>query len=155
MRRNPAGSDVAADTLTTLTSAVAPVVMVSAAGILLTGVQGLNLHLADRIRGMTAELRLVDTADARRAQIREQIPLLYQRIRLTQWALTMLYAAIFCFMMTSLFLVSSLWIGLRVLPQVTTLMFAAGVAVFVVALVFELLEVVHALRTIQIETRDV
>jgi hypothetical protein len=146
---------VAADTLTTLTSAVAPVVMVSAAGILLTGVQGLNLHLADRIRGMTAELRLVDTADARRAQIREQIPLLYQRIRLTQWALTMLYAAIFCFMMTSLFLVSSLWIGLRVLPPVTTLMFAAGVAVFVVALVFELLEVVHALRTIQIETRDV
>ena len=146
---------MASDTLATLTSAVAPVVMVSAAGIVLTGVQSLNLHLADRVRGLTAELRLVDTADARRAQIRQQIPLLYRRITLTQWAQNMLYAAIFCFMMTSMFLVSSLWIGLRMLPPVTTFMFAAGVAVFVVALVFQFLEVAIALRTIQIETRDV
>ena len=142
------------DALSTLTSAVAPVVMVSAAGLLLTGVQAKNLHLADRIRSLTAERRLRTTEETRRAQIGEQLPLLLRRVRLSQWSLNMLYVAIFCFVVTSLLLASSLWIGLRMLPVITTMVFAAGVAVLVVALVLEFLEMVIGLRTIEIEMRD-
>ena len=143
------------DALSTLTAAVAPVVMVSAAGLLLSGVQAKNLHLADRIRGLTAELRTGPTLDARRRQILEQIPLFRQRIKLSQWSLDMLYVSIACFVLTSLALASGPWIGIRSLPLISTLMFAVGVAVLVVALVCEFVEMAVALRTIDIEVRDV
>jgi hypothetical protein len=39
-----------------LTSAVAPIVLVSAAGLLSNGIHAKNLHLADRLRALTAEL---------------------------------------------------------------------------------------------------
>ena len=139
------------DALSTLTSAVAPVVMVSAAGLLFTGVQAKNLHLADRIRGLTAERRLATTADPRRHQISEQLPLFLKRIRLSQRSLNMLYVAIFCFVATSLLLASSVWIGLHVLPVITTIIFASGLVVLVGALVFQFAEMVLALRTIEIE----
>ena len=143
------------DSLSTLTAAVAPVVMVSAAGLLLSGVQAKNLHLADRIRGLATELRTGPTSDRRRRQILEQLPLFRRRIKLSQWSLDMLYVSIICFVLTSLTLVSGPWIGLRSLPLITTLMFAVGVAVLVVALVFEFVEMTVALRTIDIEVRDV
>ena len=145
---------VPTDALSTLTSAVAPVVMVSAAGLLLTTVQAKNLHLADRIRVLMAELRAAATAHERRRQIHDQLPLFYYRLKLSQRALNMLYVAIGCFVMTSLLLATSLWIGLSGLPLVTTTMFAVGVAVFLVALAFEFVEMVVALRTIDIEMRD-
>ena len=142
------------DALSTLTSAVAPVVMVSAAGLLFTGVQAKNLHLADRIRGLTAERRLATADESRRQQITDQLPLFRRRITLTQRSLNMLYVAIFCFVATSLLLASSLWIGLRVLPVITTIVFAGGVVVLVVALAFQFAEMVLALRTIEIEMGD-
>ena len=142
------------DILSTLTSAVAPVVMVSAAGLLFNGIQAKNLHLSDRIRGLMAELRLGATAETRRRQILQQLPLFHRRIKLSQRSLDMLYVSIFCFVMTSLLLTCSLWIGLRVLPAITTIIFAAGVAVLVVALVLEFIEMSIALRTIEIEMRE-
>jgi multidrug efflux pump subunit AcrA (membrane-fusion protein) len=42
-------------------------------------------------------------------------------------------------------------IGLHILPMLSTIMFAAGVVVLVVALVFEFVEMAIALRTIEIE----
>ena len=44
-------------TFQVITSAVAPIVMVSAAGLLYTGVQAKNLHLADRLRALMCEYR--------------------------------------------------------------------------------------------------
>jgi hypothetical protein len=140
------------DALAALTAAVAPVVMVSAAGLLFMGIQAKNLHLSDRIRSLMAELRLEATLDARRRQLLEQLPLFDRRVRLSQWALNMLYVAIFCFVMTSLLLTSALWIV--VLPAITTTVFAVGVAVLVIALMLEFVEMSIALQTIKIETRD-
>ena len=143
------------DALSTLTSAVAPVVMVSAAGLLFTGVQAKNLHLADRIRDLTSERRLATTAASRRQQISDQLPLFRRRVTLSQRSLNMLFVAIFCFVATSLLLASSLWVGLRVLPLITTTVFASGLVVLVGALVFQFTEMVLALRTIEIEMGDV
>src|SRR5258708_4127145 len=139
------------DIVAALTSAVAPVVMVSAAGLLATGVQGKNLHLADRIRALMTEYRHPDTTVPRRAQITAQLPLFYRRIRLSQWSLDMIYLAILCFIVTSLLLVSTLWFGP---PTVPLILFGIGVALLVLALVLEFVEMSIALETIRIEMRD-
>src|SRR5437879_6082522 len=70
-----------------LTSAVAPVVMVSAAGLLFNGVQTKHFHLSDRIRGLMAELRDPATAADRLNQITAQLALFDRRLRLNQRSL--------------------------------------------------------------------
>ena len=138
-----------------LTSAVAPVVMVSAAGLLFNGVQTKNLHLSDRIRGLLAEWRHADTGPARRQQIVTELGFFRRRIRFSQWSLEMIYGAIVCFVVTSLLLASSLWIGPPVLPIVITMIFVVGVALLIVALILEFVEMWISLRTIEIELSNV
>ncbi len=106
-----------------LTSAVAPIVMVSAAGLLFNGIQTKNLHLSDRIRALAAEWRNPMTAVERQEQIRTELALFDKRIRLSQWALDFLYIAILCFVITSLLLASALWIGPPVIPGVSPAIF--------------------------------
>jgi hypothetical protein len=142
------------DTVGTLTSAVAPVVMVSAAGLLLTSVQAKNLHLADRIRTLMTEYRAADTAAPRRDQLAAQLRHFYTRIRLSQWSLDMLYVSILCFVTTS-FLLASQLLGPHVGARTLLSIFAVGVAVLVAALGFEFVEMSIALDTIRIEMRDV
>jgi hypothetical protein len=141
-------------TLESITSAVAPVVMVSAAGLLLLGIQTKNLHLADRLRGLTAEYRTL-AGDARgqerRRQIRDQLPLFTRRIRLTQRSLELLYVAMVCFVMTSLVLASGSWLGGAVVPVLAALLFLGGVSVLLVALLVEFLEMRAGLLTIGVE----
>jgi hypothetical protein len=144
-----------AQSLESLTSAVAPVVMVSAAGLLFNGVQTKNLHLSDRIRALMVEWRRLDTAGDRRRQIAAELALFRRRIRLSQWSLEMIYLAIVCFVVPSLLLASALWIGPRVLPAVTTTIFASGVALLIVALVLEFVEMWISLRTIEIEMGEI
>jgi uncharacterized membrane protein (DUF485 family) len=134
-----------------LTAAVAPVVMVSAAGLLFNGVQTKNLHLSDRIRALVAEARRAETPGERRQQIAKELALFWRRIRLSQWSLDMIYAALVCFVLTSLLLASGLWLGPPVLPIVITLTFVVGVALLIVALVLEFVEMGISLRTITIE----
>ena len=81
-------------TVQVITSAVAPIVMVSAAGLLSTGVQAKNLHLADRLRALMSEYRTLmpDAAyQQRRDQIVAQLGLFRTRIGLSQRALECLY----------------------------------------------------------------
>ena len=139
--------------LDSLTAAVAPVVMVSAAGLLFNGVQAKNLHLSDRIRGLAAEMRYAGLTPTRRAQVLRQLPLFHTRIRLSQWSLDFIYLAILCFILSSLLLASTLWIGPPVLPAVITAIFLLGVAVLVIALGLEFVEMAIALKTIEIEMR--
>jgi Flp pilus assembly protein TadB len=138
-----------------ITSAVAPVVMVSAAGLLFMGVQAKNLHLSDRIRSLTAEYRaLAPTAgsDARRRQIAQQLHLFERRIRLSQHSLELLSIAIVCFVLTSLLLTAGAWLG--GLVGVVAGVFVLGVALLVAALVLEFMEMRVGLRTIAIEIDD-
>lgn len=139
--------------LDSLTAAVAPVVMVSAAGLLFNGVQAKNLHLSDRIRALAAEMRHPELTPTRRTQVLGQLALFHTRIRLSQWSLDFIYLAILCFILTSLLLASTLWIGPPALPALITAVFLLGVAVLVVALGLEFVEMAIALRTIDIEIR--
>ena len=137
-----------------LTAAIAPVVMVSAAGLIFNGVQAKNLHLSDRIRALAMEGRRPELTPARQIQVRTQVTLFRARIRLSQWSLDCLYVAMLCFIVTSLLLASTLWIGAPVLPKLVTAIFLLGVVVLIAALILELVELTIALRTIDIEIRD-
>jgi ribosome recycling factor len=73
-----------------LTTAVAPIVMVSAAGLLFNGVQAKNLHLSDRIRGLMVEVRNPATTPDRRQQVVAQLAYFDRRMRLSQHALELI-----------------------------------------------------------------
>jgi hypothetical protein len=143
--------------LQVITSAIAPVVMVSAAGLLFIGVQAKHLHLADRLRTLMAEYRTLGTDPThqeRREQIVAQLVLFTKRVRLSLRALELLYVAVFCFVMTSLFLVSEAFTAPLVTLAVTPLIFVLGVSCLLLALLFEFLELRTGLQTILIETSD-
>jgi uncharacterized protein DUF2721 len=137
-----------------ITSAVAPIVMVSAAGLLFMGIQAKNLHLADRVRMLMAEYRTVTlrpTDDTRRAQIVEQLVLFNQRIHLSQRALELIYIAIVCFVLTSLLLAAAPWVSGLVVPAITAGVFIIGVVFLLLALLLEYREMHLGLRTVGIE----
>ena len=141
-----------------LTSAVAPVVMVSEAGLLFMGMQAKNLHLADRVRALTAESRALPpepTHDARRRQIAHQLTLFERRLALSQRALECIYLSIVCFVVTSLLLL----LAAVAMPIVAThgvvVIFLLGVVLLLAALALEFLEMRVGLHTIEIETSDI
>ena len=103
---------------------------------------------------LMTEYRHPETDAPRRAQLAAQLRLFYRRIRLSQWSLDMLYVAILCFVLTSFLLASQLF-GPHIAAATLLSIFAVGVAVLVVALVLEFIEMWIALTTIRIEMRDV
>jgi hypothetical protein len=139
-------------TANVITMAVAPIVMVSAAGLLFIGVQTKNLHLADRVRDLMREYRSAGGPDheQRRDAIRAQVTLFERRLRLSQHALESLYGAIVCFVMTGLLLAAARWLGDTV-PLVAGGVFVLGIGFLLVALILEFLEMRAGLHTIAIE----
>jgi uncharacterized protein DUF2721 len=143
--------------LQTITSALAPVVMISAAGLLFMGMQTKNLHLGDRIRMLTTEYRALPSDPAhepRRRQLGDQLGLFERRLRLSQHALESIYLAIVCFVVTSLLLLGAATSALFA-PRVTLAIFVVGVALLLTSLAFEFAEMRLGLRTIASETSDV
>src|SRR5512139_242880 len=123
-----------------ITSAVAPIVMVSAAGLLSMGVQAKNLHLADRLRALMSEYRTLAAEPAhrqRRDQIVAQLALFKRRIYLSQRALECVYLAMVAFVATSLLLAATPWIRGAATPAFTAGIFVVGVLLLLVALVLE------------------
>jgi Flp pilus assembly protein TadB len=140
-----------------ITSAVAPIVMVSAAGLLFMGIQAKNIHLSDRIRALTTEYRAFPataTERERRHQIVDQLRLFERRVRLSQRALELLYLAIVCFVTTSLLLPAATWLGGRLHTVAIAGIFVVGVALLLSALIVEFLEMRIGLQTIGIEIED-
>jgi hypothetical protein len=145
-------------TVDVIATAVAPIVMVSATGLLFIGVQTKNLHLADRVRDLMREYRAaVSSKDTERCEaIKAQIVLFDRRIRLSQRALESLYGAIVSFVTTTLLLAVAPWTGQTIVStSVTGGIFILGIASLLLALVLEFLEMRAGLSTIAIETRAV
>lgn len=65
--------------------AVAPVVLITATAILLSGYTGKYTNIADRLREMAAEYRLADTSGERRVNLKAQMRLFHQRVS-AMWA---------------------------------------------------------------------
>jgi len=141
-----------AATAEVITTAVAPIVMVSAAGLLVLGIQTKNLHLADRVRQLTQEMRESGADTTRRAAIAQQLVLFERRVRVTQRALELLYVAIFCFVATALALAAAPWLSRSAtgLPIIAAL-FTLGIVFLLLAIVLEFLEMRAGLATIRLE----
>jgi uncharacterized protein DUF2721 len=143
-------------TVDVIATAVAPIVMVSATGLLFIGVQTNNIHLADRARGLITEHRkAIRCKDrGRREAVTAQILLFERRIRLSQRALELLCGAIVSFVMTTLLLAVTPWMGHTAVPSpVTAGIFILGIGCLLLALVLEFLEMRAGLSTIAIAAR--
>src|SRR2546426_10728359 len=81
-----------------ISTAVAPIVMVSAGGVLFIGIQTKKLPLADRIRDLAREYRAAGGSDGavRRGGLPGQIALFEKRLRTSQHAREPSYLPSFC-----------------------------------------------------------
>lgn len=141
-------------TFQVITSAVASIVMVSAAGPLSLGVQAKNLHLSDRLHALMSEYRTLTAESAHqecREQIVAQLALFRTGISLSQRALECIYLAMVTFVLTSLLLAATPWIGGEATPALTGGVFVIGVGLVLVALVLESWEMHLGVRTVEIE----
>jgi hypothetical protein len=118
------------------------------------GVQAKNLHLADRVRALMSEYR-ARTADPaqeqRRDQIVAQLALFRTRLSLSQRALECIYLALVTFVLTSLVLAATPWIGGAAPPALSAGVFVFGVVLLLVALALEFWEMHLGLRTVDAE----
>jgi Protein of unknown function (DUF2721) len=83
-------------------AAVTPAVMVSACGILATGLDNQIARMTSRTREMLREWRSLAEGDPRREVLREEVAILDRRHLLLARAMGMAYGALIAFVMTSL-----------------------------------------------------
>ncbi len=132
------------DALKMVTTAVAPAVMISATAILIGGVSSKHQAMSERLRSLTAEYRLGATGEARRKNIRQQVIFFRRRLSYTLGAHVLLFCATGFFIGTVI-LTSLMQIGWLLLC------FMLGVSLLLVAVICELLELMLAKRTIELE----
>lgn len=140
------------DPLRVITTAVTPAVMVSASAILIGGINSKHQSLSDRVRGLAAEFRGVDTPAPRKQVIREQIRYFRRRIRLVAAAHISLYCATACFV--AMVIVISFTVKVSTLIVATLPFFLAGVALVFVAVVLEIRELRMSGETMRLELAD-
>jgi hypothetical protein len=118
-------------------AAVTPAVMVSACGILATGLDNQIGRMTARMRDMLREWRVLPEDDPRRELLRAEVAILDRRHLLLARALGMAYGALFSFVVTSLLYLSQRRFGVpEVLPVVAFSMgvvLLGGIAVFALA----------------------
>jgi hypothetical protein len=144
--------DQLGDPLRIVTTAVTPVVMVSATAILLSGVNSRYLAVSDRIRALAHEYRDESLTAARRRNIQQQMLIFHLRMDLVSWSSRILYVAICCFISVALLICLSTW--RQMLTAVTLPIFSLGVLMVGTAVVLQLLEVQASRRTIALEAEE-
>ena len=138
--------------LQVLATAVTPVVLVSAAAILVSGVNSRYIAMADRMRSLAHEYRDGTTTAQRREIISQEMVTFQIRVSLVSWAVRSLYAAIGCFTAVALIISATFW--RRMLIDASLPVFTTGIALIMVAIVCQLLELQHANRTLALDTKD-
>ena len=137
------------DPVKIVTTAVAPVVMISATAILISGISSKHQSLSDRLRALAAEYRNPQTGDDRRVNLRAQIQLFQKRIRYVSRAHISLFCATACFV--SMVLVLAFTQRISTLIFWTLPSFLAGVILLLCAVLYEILELLLAGRTLRLE----
>jgi len=143
----------AIDPLRVVASAVSPVVMVSAAAILISGVNARYISISDRVRNLTREFRRESPTEERRKNIRRQMLVFHRRLHLVSWATRVLYAAAGCFVSVAVLIGASVW--RRATENATLPIFLVGVVLTIAAIVLQVLELQSSNRTIDLESADV
>jgi hypothetical protein len=139
--------------LQVIAAAVTPVVMISAAAVLIMGVNQKHAGLGDRLRELAAEFRAEGTPRERRECLLAQIRLFQRRLSYVATAHLWLYASVACFV--AMVLVITLGSHTPVWERVTLAFFVIGVVLMLGALLAELMELRLAGRTLELELRDV
>lgn len=142
-----------ADPLQIVTTAVAPVVMVSATAILISGVNARYISISDRVRNLAHEYRGDGTTAGRKQNIQAQLVAFQHRMRLVSWAARLLYAAVLCYIL----LIMLICLGsLRMaVTKVALPVFIAGVALVGIAIVLQLLEIQASHTTLNLEASEI
>lgn len=141
------------DPLQIVTTAVAPVVMVSATAILISGVNARYISISDRVRNLAHEYRGDGTTAARKLNIQAQLAAFQYRMRLVSWAARLLYASVLCYIV----LIMLICLGsLRMaVPRVALPVFVAGVALVGIAIVLQFLEIQASHTTLSLEASEI
>jgi hypothetical protein len=137
------------DPVKVVTTAVAPVVMISATAILISGISSKHQSLSDRLRQLTAEYRSPQTSKDRRLNLQAQIQLFQRRIRYVSRAHISLFCATACFV--SMVLVLAFTQRISTLISWTLPSFLLGVVLLLLAVVYEIMELLLAGRTLCLE----
>ena len=118
-------------------AAVTPAVMVSACGILATGLDNQIGRMTSRMREMMREWRSLPEGDARREVLKAEVSILDRRHLLLAQALGMAYGALISFVMTSLLYLTQRHFAvpeaLPVLAFSAGVLLLGGIAVFALA----------------------
>jgi TRAP-type C4-dicarboxylate transport system permease small subunit len=141
------------DPLQIVTTAVAPVVMVSATAILISGVNARYISISDRVRNLAREYRSDGVTSGRKLNIQAQLIAFQYRMRLVSWAARLLYAAVLCYI--SLIMLICLGTLRITLTAVTLPIFAVGVALVGVAVVLQFLEIQASHTTLNLEASEI
>jgi hypothetical protein len=137
--------------LNVIASAVTPAVMISASAILISGISSKHSATSDRLRSLTEERRHPETSVSRRRSIEAQCALFLRRLRLILIGHLLLYGATALFVAMVFAIAASPLVGSY---WVVFALFLAGVSTLLGALVFEMLELRLATRTLALETSD-
>jgi hypothetical protein len=136
-----------------LTAAVTPVVLVSATAILISGTNSRYISISDRMRALAHEYRDPNCIEQRRITISREMLTFRHRIHLVSWAVRALYTAVGAFVTDALIISATLW--RQMLAAATLPFFLLGIALIVLALVCQLLELQSSNRTISLEISDI
>jgi hypothetical protein len=136
-----------------LTAAVTPVVLVSATAILISGTNSRYISISDRMRALAHEYRDPNCIEQRRITISREMLTFRHRIHLVSWAVRALYTAVGAFVTDALLISATLW--RQMLAAATLPFFLLGIALIVLALVCQLLELQSSNRTISLEISDI
>ncbi len=145
--------DGAAGLLQLITSAVTPVVMLSAAAALILGVNQKHSSLSDRLRTLAADFRRAETSPERRLVIQAQVRLLDRRFRWTSLAHVWLHGSVAAFGL--MVLVLTITPRTRFWNHVALGLFVLGDGLVLIAVLAEILELRLARETLEMEVVDV
>jgi hypothetical protein len=139
--------------LQVLAAAVTPVVLISAAAILISGVNARYIAIADRMRALAQEYRGENCPAHRREVIARQMTTFQLRVRLVSWSERMLYFSVACFTSVALMITAALSRTLLEAASLPT--FTLGIVLIMIAIVLQLLELQFSNRTLRLETADI
>ncbi|HXF28120.1 MAG TPA: DUF2721 domain-containing protein [Bryobacteraceae bacterium] len=135
----------------TVAAAVTPVVMVSAAAVLILGLNSKHQSMSDRVRTLAVEFR--QASEERQRTIAAQAGLFQRRMAHVANGQRCLYSAVVCFLVMVLLIVFAP--GRISWTSFAFVLFVAGSCLILAAVILEILELALANRTIQIELADV
>ena len=132
-----------------LQASLAPVTVISGAGLLLTSMTNRFGRTSDRIRVLMKEYEEGKSSQLIRDAMVEEVTILYRRLRLIRTEIVAVASCIFCVVLTILFLFANLLYKLP-LHGVAQLFFVIGLLFLIVAMAFFIADILASLRALKV-----